>query len=294
MRITLLISVLSVSLSFSAVHASELKTKSRIFPKNNVRIYPTSKNANGMTEEKFLAISKRVYDSYAPIIEAKGASLEIVNLWNDPSVDGYADRVGNRWQVVMYGGLARYYYTTADAVMLVACHEIGHHLGGIPMYPNGDWASNEGQSDYFAALKCMKRILEKDDNVAIIANMTIDEPAARQCEMVFKNANEAALCQRIAMAGKSIAQVNADLAGYPYPSDLHFDTPDPLVVGRTNNKHPLAQCRMDTFFSGALCDRPFTEDVSETSPIPGTCIKKDGYKVGTRPLCWYKPGDDEI
>lgn len=294
MRFAFLISALCMNLSMSALFASDIKEKSRIFPKNNVRIYSSDKSANGMTEAKFLAAGKRISDAYASIIEAKGGKLEIIPLWNDPSVDGYADRVGSNWQVVMYGGLARHYYTTEDGFLLVACHEIGHHVGGMPMYPDGDWAANEGQSDYFATLKCMKRILTSDDNVAIIANMAIDMPAKRECEKVFKNANEAALCQRIAMAGKSIASVQADLSNYPDIKDLNFDTPDPLKAGRTNNKHTLAQCRLDTYFSGALCDKSFTEDVSDTSTIPGTCIKRDGYQVGVRPLCWYKPGDDEI
>lgn len=282
-----------MSLSLSSVFASDLKEKSRIFPKNNVKIHLGSKSSNGMTEAKFQAIAKRISDTYTPIFEAKGAKLEVIQLWNDPSVDGYADRIGNNWQVVMFGGLARHYFTTEDGFLLVACHEVGHHLGGFPMYQD-DWAANEGQSDYYAALKCMKRIFANDDNIAVIANMQIDAPAKRECEKVFKNANEAAICQRIAMAGKSIASVQADLSNYPALSDLNFDTPDPLVVGRTNNKHTLAQCRLDTYFSGALCDRPYTEDTSDTSAIPGTCIKRDGYKVGIRPLCWYKPGDDEL
>lgn len=294
MKFVFIISTLCMNLSLSIVFASDLKTKSRIFPTNNVKIYAADKNANGMTEAKFQATAKRISDIYTPIVEAKGGKLEVIQLWNDPAVDGYADRVGNNWQVVMYGGLARHFFSTEDGFLLVACHEIGHHLGGFPMFPDGDWAAVEGQSDYFGALKCMKRVLEKDDNVAIVANMTIDAFATRECEKVFKNANEAAICQRIAMAGKSVATVQADLSNYPDIKDLKFDTPDPLKAGRTNNKHTLAQCRMDTYFSGALCDKPFTEEVSETSSIPGTCIKRDGYKVGVRPLCWYKPGDDEI
>ena len=51
---------------------------------------------------------------------------------------------------------------------------------------------------------------------------------------------------------------------------------------------------MDTYFSGSLCDKAFSEDVSDKNPISGTCIKKDGYTVGPRPLCWYKPSSSEI
>lgn len=283
---------LLATMTLSSVFADDTHGKKAFLPKNNMRIYATDINANGMTEEKFLSIIKRVSDIYAPIVESKGAILEMINLWNDPSVDGYADRIGNKWQVATYGGLARHPSASVDGFMLIICHEIGHHLGGAPMFPD-DWAANEGQADYFATLKCMRRILEADDNIAIVANMAVDAAATRQCEKVYGHANESALCQRVAMAGKSIAELITDINGYPYPV-LDFDTPDPNVAGKTNNKHSMAQCRMDTFFNGALCDKHFTEDVSDTSPIPGTCIKKDGYKVGPRPLCWYKPGDDEI
>ena len=46
--------------------------------------------------------------------------------------------------------------------------------------------------------------------------------------------------------------------------------------------------------AGALCDKPVLENLSETDAIAGTCIKKDGYTQGVRPLCWYKPGYNEI
>jgi hypothetical protein len=93
------------------------------------------------------------------------------------------------------------------------------------------------------------------------------------------------------MAGKSLAQLFGSLSGN---ANMAFSTPDPAIVKKTFNAHPKAQCRMDTYLSGSLCDKAFSEDVSDKNPIDGTCIKKDGYAVGTRPLCWYKPSDSEI
>ena len=244
-----------------------------------------------MTKEKFEAIVKRVSDVYAPIVASKGATLEMINNWDDGTVNAYANREGNVWQVNMFGGLARHPLTTDDGFMLVVCHETGHHLGGAPKYGGGtDWAANEGQADYFGSLKCMKRVLEKDDNIAIVSKMTIDAEATKQCQLVYKSEGEVALCQRIAMAGKSLGQLLGSLGG---DSAVNFSTPDKKTVKKTNDAHPAAQCRLDTYFNGSLCDKSFTEDVSETSPIPGTCIKRDGYKVGPRPLCWYKPGAGE-
>jgi hypothetical protein len=292
MKNGILISALSLSFSFSSAFACDIHGKTGFAPENNRRISKFDKDTNGMTQEKFLSIIKRVSDVYAPIVESKGATLDMINNWDDETVNAYAHRDGNVWHVSMFGGLARHPLTTDDGFMLVVCHETGHHLGGAPRYgSNTDWAANEGQADYWGALKCMKRVLEKDDNVSVVAGMKIDEEATKQCQMVYKNADEVALCQRISMAGKSLGQLLGDLGGN---SKVNFNTPDKSVVRRTNDAHPAAQCRLDTYFNGSLCDKAFSEDTSTTSPIPGVCIKKDGYKVGPRPLCWYKPTSAEI
>ncbi|MDD4974215.1 MAG: hypothetical protein PHY93_07670 [Bacteriovorax sp.] len=291
MKNGILISALSMTMSLSSVFACDIHGKSGFMPENNLRISKYDKDTNGMTKERFEAIIKRVSDAYAPIVATKGATLEMINNWDDETVNAYANRNGDVWQVNMFGGLARHPLATDDGFMLVVCHETGHHLGGAPRYGAGtDWAANEGQADYFGSLKCMKRVLENDDNVAIVAKMTVDAAATKSCQLVYKNEGEVALCQRIAMAGKSLGSLLGSLGG---DKAISFTTPDKKIVKNTNDNHPAAQCRLDTYFSGSLCDKAFSEDVSETSPIPGTCIKRDGYKVGPRPLCWYKPGAGE-
>jgi len=291
MKNGILISALTLSFSFSSSFACDIHGKRGFMPENNLKISKFDKGTNGMTEEKFLSIIKRVSDVYAPVVESKGATLDMINNWDDGTVNAYAHRDGNVWHVSMFGGLARHELTTDDGFMLVVCHETGHHLGGAPRYyNNSDWAANEGQADYFGALKCMKRVLENDDNIAIVSKMQIDAEATAKCQATYTNASEVALCQRIAMAGKSLGQLLGSLGGN---SKVNFNTPDKSVVRRTNDAHPQAQCRLDTYFAGGLCDKSYTEDVDQNSPIPGTCIKKDGYKVGVRPLCWYKPGAGE-
>ncbi len=291
MKNGIIISALSLSMSLSAAFACDIQGKTGFAPENNMKISKFDKNTNGMTQERFEAIIKRVSDVYAPIVQSKGATLDMINNWDDDTVNAYANRDGDVWHVSMFGGLARHPLTTDDGFMLVVCHETGHHLGGAPKYGGGsDWAANEGQADYFGTLKCMKRVLEKDDNISVVSKMTIDAEVTKQCSMVYKNDAEVALCQRTAMAGKSLGMLLASLGN---EGKVSFTTPDKKIVKRTNDAHPAGQCRLDTYFNGGLCDKSFSEDVSETSPIPGTCIKRDGYKVGPRPLCWYKPGAGE-
>ncbi|MGZ3790050.1 MAG: hypothetical protein ACXVLQ_16050 [Bacteriovorax sp.] len=293
MKNGILISALTMTFSFSQAFACDINGKTGFMPENNLRISKYDKETNGMTKARFEAIVNRVYTAYSPIVAAKGATLEMDNNWDDETVNAYANRTGSTWHVNMFGGLARHPLVTDDGFLLVVCHETGHHLGGAPKIRGfgNNWASNEGQADYFGSLKCMKRVLANDDNQAIVANMTIDSEAKSKCEMVYKSGDEIALCERIAMAGKSLAQLLGSLGGNP---NVAFNTPDPSVVKKTFDSHPQAQCRMDTYFSGSLCDKAFTEDVSDRNPINGTCIKKDGYVVGPRPLCWYKPSAREI
>lgn len=97
-----------------------------------------------------------------------------MRLWN-----ASAQRMGSTWVVNMYGGLARHNEITIDGFALVLCHEIGHHLGGAPKYGGfNTWGTNEGGSDYFATLKCLRRIFQNDDNTKAIENMTIDLKSA--------------------------------------------------------------------------------------------------------------------
>jgi len=73
------------------------------------------------------------------------------------------------------------------------------------------------------------------------------------------------------------------------PPDPAFDTPDPNVVAETDDSHPATQCRLDTYLQGALCTKPVSEAFSDEDPAPGACTRSQGYAVGMRPLCWYKP-----
>ena len=293
MRKRILATLVTVSITASlatSAFACDIHGKSGFMPENNLKISKFDKATNGMTKERFLAIVASVSDVYAPIVKAKGATLVMKNNWDDDTVNASAQEQGKSWIVNMYGGLARHPLTTDDGFALVVCHETGHHLGGAPR-KGMSWAANEGQADYFGSMKCLRRVLEKTDNVAIVSKMTIDAEVTKQCELVYKSENEIALCQRIAMAGKSLGALLGSLGGN---ANVSFTTPDKSVVTRTDDNHPAAQCRLDTYFQAILCDKSYDQENDKNDPKIGTCIARDGYKVGMRPLCWYKPGSDEI
>lgn len=260
------------------------------FAPENKQYIPKSLNFSGITEDQFNEMIDRVSAVYAPIIQGMGATLNAIRDWNNGTVNAYASRSGDVWNVRMFGGLARHKEVTVDGFALVMCHEVGHHVGGAPKYDAGnDWASNEGQADYFGTLKCFRKVFENENNKEATSKMDIPNDVKKDCKAtwggrIFRT-DEYYLCLRSSMAGKSLANLLAQLGSEKEPK---FNTPDSRVVNATNDAHPAAQCRLDTYYNGSLCLVPHSEDVDDIDETIGTCHQSTTDK-GVRPLCWFKP-----
>ena len=289
-----LLNIQSVNaITLSCMNHGKSETAEDYLPKNNLSIAVGDKNANNMTKEKFYALIERVESLFQPSFTKVGAVLKVNRRWDDPAVDANASQWPNgNWRVSMYGGLARHPLINDDAFMMVLCHEIGHHIGGAPRSKdNTYWSSVEGQSDYFASLKCFKKVIENDDNISIVSSMQIDPTATQHCQAIYKSPQDIALCQRVAMAGKAVAVFIASKTETP---NIQLTTPDNRRVSKTLDDHPEPQCRLDTYFQGTLCDKSVNEEVSYDDPSVGTCHAKAGFKIGLRPACWYKAGSSEL
>lgn len=259
-----------------------------IVPENNLWIGVDDKSANGITEQEFNEIMDVLEDIYTPIFKEHGDNFKIIRNWTDGTVNAYANRAGSTAQIHMFGGLARYNGMNKVGMAMVACHEIGHHLGGKPkvtrfLFPS--WASNEGQSDYFATLKCMRKYLRIDP--IDISAYDLSTTAIDMCEKAWTSDEEIQICKVTNVGSAALAGVLNDLRGASTP--VSFDTPDPKVVSKTDHKHPAAQCRLDTYFQGTLCDKDHNDEIDLSSETSAQCNRKDGYTTGVRPLCWYKP-----
>jgi hypothetical protein len=79
-------------------------------------------------------------------------------LWEAPSVNAQAWRLGSARYVRVYGGLVRHPAITKYGLALTLAHETGHHLGGLPRDPAMPWLTWQGQADYWAASVAMPRI----------------------------------------------------------------------------------------------------------------------------------------
>lgn len=255
-------------------------------PPNNMKIFVGDVQALGIQQDAFNRVMDKAVAVYAPIVKAKGGTLKVNRLWKDPTVNASAEQQGSTWIVNMYGGLARHAAVTEEGFALVVCHELGHHLGGFPRYSDDPWASNEGQSDYFAVTKCLRKAYPAANPAA-----NVDPVAAKRCEAAFPAGGERNACLSNVLGGMSVAKLFQDLMGAAVPPK--FDTPDQSQVAATNDNHPDTQCRLDTYFQGSLCAKSQNEDMSTTDGVKGACTASQGFKEGYRPLCWYKPAAGE-
>lgn len=253
----------------------------------------------GISEKQFKSVIEEFIKVNKPLVEEKGFELVIENKWDNPVVNANTYVKGKKWIINAYGGLARFEGMTSDAYTMVLCHELGHHLGG---FPKRGWASNEGQSDYYATSKCFPRMSASKKKA-----VNVPEIVTQQCSLLHKSQNEIRLCEKSSMVGFELASVLNDLSRMltsmdcvlnplkpvycpqNYLTDISFSTPDKTEVSETYNGHPEAQCRLDTYVAGAVCNMSHDEDFADDNPVTGACAEERGDKIGVRPHCWYKP-----
>lgn len=259
-----------------------------ILPENNYAI-PISMKNEGLSEFQYNLVIDKVLNVYRPIVAREGKEILANRLWEDPRVNAGTYKLGNQIVINLYGGYARHASVTEDGYALVICHELGHHLGGMPRKIFADevigWPSTEGQADYFATLKCLRKIFRKDDNVAVIGKLKVPDAIKGKCN-IFRSKWEKALCIRTTLAGLSVSEVSADIRNQPIPD---IETPDQNVVEETFEAHPSPQCRLDTYFQGSICKVSSGIRLSMIDEVKGTCHPIRNYKDGQRPLCWFKP-----
>ncbi|MEZ4743121.1 MAG: proprotein convertase P-domain-containing protein [Bdellovibrionota bacterium] len=289
---------LCVFWSFAA--AKKVETRTTCFPENNLNLEDRldRKDAN-ITEVEFNRIIDQVTSYYSSIIEAHGSKFVVYKKWEDATVNAYAEQEGDEWRVAMFGGLARRPEVTADGFAMVVCHELGHHLAGFPL-KGARWAASEGQSDYFATQACALKLWSNDLERNAEFRSVVPSFIKEKCDSVYQEEGRQNICYRATMAGQSLANLLAKLDVVSTPEIEH---PEERRVPSTLSSHPTAQCRLDTYFSGALCDMEFPDDL-----IPGrmhpegqsslgaeklaalySCTDTDLYTLGKRPRCWFAP-----
>lgn len=202
-------------------------------------------------EDMFKAIIEIAKELYAPTAKQWKETLVINALWTDSTVNANASRDMKGWtEINMYGGLARRKEVIPYGFALVLCHELSHLYGGAPYVEPSLYMSAESQSDYAGAGWCLKNIV---DRLGYMDDIVVTEYMARVCK------DDTNCAGRLA-GGNSLGSLLAKLNGDKTPN---YETPDTLVVKKTNLSYSSTQCRLDSYRAGVL--------------------------MQSRPLCWFKP-----
>ncbi len=287
----------SASLTLAAAVTTFNMASATILPPNDLHLEDNIERFAGIDEKGFGEIVDYVIGFYQPLAAVHGAKIDAKKLWSDSTVNASAQQSGNRWVVNMYGGLARRDEVTPDGFALVVCHELGHHFGGYPF--SSAWAADEGQSDYFATQSCGRTIWKDQKTQNAAFRDTVGNYEKSKCDAAWNTEEDQNLCYRISAGSHSLANLLAALNKLPTPK---FDTPDTAVVRSTSHSHPKAQCRLDTYFRGALCGATFKPDLipgksgaksgntkeSEQIAIANSCSLQAKQLETMRPTCWFK------
>lgn len=204
---------------------------------------------NGYPQQKYESVLKTLQNVYGPIIQARGGELKLLTDWTDGAVNMWAWRRGPEYWLEIPGGMSRYYLITEEAFVVSICHELGHLLGGAPQ--NGE-ISFEGQADYFANQNCSLLLLDK---IKAFKELPSDPEITSLCSQEA----DVERCQKVLSGSKSLSSYYAELENVSFPQ---YSTTSSVKVSQTLQKHPPAQCRLDTFKAGFFADQ--------------------------RPACWFK------
>ncbi len=289
-------------------------THQNCFPESDIK-YPVTKSKKSISEASFIKQAVVFKDLMEEDLPAQ-TELRVNAEWDEEKANAVAFRTRGTAVIEIWGGLARHPFMTQDAIYMVSCHELGHHIGGSPKKLNikerffhfevtKSWATNEGQADYFGALKCFRRLLKR----AKADGIKLKEPKKERftksqyeitsslCKKQFDEDFDVEICQRGALAGLAVSQMfesfRTGIEDYK-KSKIDFSKPDSSKTKYINHRHPGLQCRADTYLSGSLCEADEDTDLATADYKKGTCTRAAGDKVGMRPLCWFNPKDAQL
>lgn len=251
---------------------------------------------DGITKEEFDSRNSLAKKIYSPIIEKYGSVFKLESDWDSPIVNASAYKSGtDEWAITMLGGMARVKGMTADSYTVVLCHELGHLVGGFPMYPDPQVtalfrSASEENSDYYAGFDCFYRMFKDDKTGNEKAEKSVSEKIKNLCEKAHSDKTRQQICMRSTWAGERLWKAVLGSKG----DDLEVGKKDPTVVTKTIHGYPSFQCRINTTTAASLCskqyfgEKNFPLNLKEMDLLSCNAIDSDNdYLEGMRPNCWF-------
>lgn len=244
-------------------------------------------NLNPLTEKDLKEVTDRLQKIYGDVVtKSYNSKLIFDTEWDDNTVNAFASRpTEGEFHIHVPGGIVRAKGMSKDSLALVLCHELGHHLGGAPRTNlfNG-WPAAEGQADYWATSKCLKKYFFELKNEDVDVASNVPDRIMKDCNKIYSDFPSMKICVRSILAAIDFSVFLNQLPSTKVP--VKMETPDSKVVKGTNiNDYPRPQCRFDTLYQGALCNISFNDLTSNTDPSVASCM--DQNQLGARPKCWF-------
>jgi hypothetical protein len=258
--------------------------QARFMPDNGLHLQEQL-TAPIVNENQFKNILDNFRSNHLGISKNFSYSLIVNGDWSNNQVNAITWRDGRVMFIEVWGGLARRLST--DGINMVLCHEMGHQVGGWPLYTGDTWAAIEGQSDYYAAHVCVKRIFKTIDyrDQADFYRRTGEEAA---CDERYPDYEDREICYRSMSAGLELARLLAGSGRMP-----SYSTPDKTEVSKMRESHPPAQCRLDTYRAASLCPSKWRDSyIPRTEKMSARYLctpAKKTWANASRPRCWFVP-----
>lgn len=248
-------------------------------------------SSDGVSEKDFNHIAEIISRIYSPKFKATKENFDVIASWVSPQKNASAEMDEEGRLITLHGGAARLKGMSFDVFLIIACHEVGHHLGGAPYKPvtgsRLSWmSSTEGQADYFATSKCYKEVLQKNPEI-LKREMKFDLPEEtyKLCQKQYREKQDYAICLRGAQASLDYGRINA-VNNF---SDEKIEVSLTKVMSWEKNifSHAHPQCRTETLYQGILCNKDIRTPFSFSDENQGACTPQNFDRIGLRPKCWY-------
>lgn len=246
---------------FVGAHAENNRLKSYF------ELRPGDPEALGFNEEQYHKVLGTFMVEYHQLVKTKtGHDFAVKFEWQNNYFGAFAQKEAdkNRYSISLWGGMSRAEGMTEEVAYFILCHELGHIMAGDPKQtiPGSDWASSEGQSDFFAAKRCLPHLMKKLQFKKRYTSERVKKICAgnQECETIASIGREfVAFAQK--WSYQNYTEVNLNTAPSEVPSEM------------LRNRYPSDQCRLESVIKGASC------------LVDKNCA---------RPVCWYTKKDSKV
>lgn len=238
------------------------------------QVLVTDPTTSSVTEESFHKIPRTVFNMNYQSFLANKQKVILNLMWETPYFSAWVkEEAPQSYSINFWGGITRIPGMNDNGLALIACHEVGHLLGGEPRskIPAFIWASSEGQADYYATAICLKNYYE-----LLFATGKLEEPQEidnvlyTRCRTKYVQEKDFLICLNIMDGIKGFSAVLYHLD--PDKKEISFTQKGPKASATNYNSYPMAQCRVETLVAGNFCAK---------DKYP--CLKADS----ARPQCWF-------